>query len=238
MGLGLPPGISGAIMPTGGRTIKREMDQSSGTFLARCWGRYWPAAALALAAAALLLLIQAFAVLPGEGWLILTLQGWRTPALDAAALAITLAGWWPVSGALVGLLTGGLFLGGRRRDALMAALIPVATSAGYGLKLLVHRPRPEYLVIGPADTEFSFPSLHALFATLLGGVVVILAQELLPQGWPRRTVQGLAVLLALGVGASRVYLGAHWPSDVLGGSLLGVLGVLGLKWLRDRLPAG
>ncbi|MSQ07067.1 MAG: phosphatase PAP2 family protein [Dehalococcoidia bacterium] len=210
------------------------MGQSAGALL----GRHWLASSLTLVTAAVVLLVRTLPALPGDQWLILTVQGWRTPALDTAALAITLVGWWPVSGALVALLAGRLFLGGRRRDALMAGFIPVAVAAGYALKLVVHRPRPEYLIIGPAHSGLSFPSLHALFATLLGGVVVILAQELLPQRWLRRTVQGLAVLMAVGVGASRVYLGAHWPSDVLGGSLLGVLAVLGLKWLRGRLHRG
>jgi undecaprenyl-diphosphatase len=209
------------------------MGQSAGKLLTRLW----PAGLLALAAAALLLLVQAWGVLPGERWLILTVQGWRTPALDAAALAASTVGWWPVSAALVSLLAGGLLLGGRRRQALMVALIPAAMAAGHGLKLLAHRPRPQFLVIGPVPDGFSYPSLHAMFAALLGGMVIILAQELLPAAWARRTLQGLAVLTAAAVGASRVYLGAHWPSDVLGGYLLGVLGVLGLDWLRQGVPA-
>jgi undecaprenyl-diphosphatase len=120
----------------------------------------------------------------------------------------------------------------------MAALILVPVAAGHGLKLLVQRPRPEFLVVGPDAGGFSFPSGHALFAALLGGVLVLLAEDLVRPLWLRRALQGVVVLIALAVGASRVYLGAHWPSDVLGGYLAGVLALGGLMWLRDRLPVG
>ena len=103
----------------------------------------------------------------------------------------------------------------------------------------MQRPRPEFLVVGPAPGGFSFPSGHALFAALLGGILVLLAEDLVRPWWLRRTLQGMVVLIALAVGASRVYLGAHWPSDVLGGYLVGVLALGGLRslmWLRDRLP--
>jgi undecaprenyl-diphosphatase len=177
---------------------------------------------------------------PGDRQLLLAVQEWRTEALDAAALTVSLVGWWPVSVVLVGLLAGGFLIRGRRRDALMASLIPVSVlvsvAAGYGLKLLVQRLRPEFLVIGPAPGGFSFPSGHALFAALLGGAVVLLAEDLVRPRWLRRALQGMVVLMALAVGASRVYLGAHWPSDVLGGYLVGVLAVCGLIWLRERLP--
>jgi undecaprenyl-diphosphatase len=72
----------------------------------------------------------------------------------------------------------------------------------------------------------------------LGGVLVLLVEDLVRPWWLRRALQGVVVLIALAVGASRVYLGAHWPSDVLGGYLAGVLALGGLMWLRDRLPVG
>ena len=200
--------------------------------------RGWAIGGLALLNAALLVLARMFPTFPGDRQLLLAVQGWRTETLDTVALAASQVGWWPVSAALVGLLSGGLLLRGHRRDALVAVLIPVPVAAGLGLKLLVQRPRPEFLLIGPEIAGSSFPSGHALFAALLGGVLVLLVEDWVRPWWLRRALQGAAVLMALVVGASRVYLGAHWPSDVLGGYLAGALALVGLMWLRERLPTG
>ena len=70
---------------------------------------------------------------------------------------------------------------------------------------------------------------------LFGGLLIVLVEEL---GVPTRVRRGLQIglaLLILAVGASRVYLGLHWPSDVVGGYLFGMLALLGLLWLRNRL---
>ncbi len=75
------------------------------------------------------------------------------------------------------------------------------------------------------DTPHPYPSGHMLRAVLLLGVVYAL--------WPNRLVR-LFVLLALaGAAGARVYLGTHWPSDVLGGALLGLTGLLWAFGRRD-----
>jgi undecaprenyl-diphosphatase len=168
--------------------------------------------------------------------LLLAFQGWRTEALDAAALAASALGWWPVSLVLVGAAAGALLRAGRRRDALTVLLTLAAVGAGHGIKLLVQRPRPELLVIGPAPTGYSFPSAHALFAAALAGVLVPLLEELVKRPWLRRTAQALLVLLALAVGTSRIYLGVHWPSDVASGFVMGAASALGLRWWGRRRP--
>jgi len=52
---------------------------------------------------------------------------------------------------------------------------------------------------------------------------------------PRRAVQVGLILVVAAMGASRVYLGVHWPSDVIGSYVLGVLALVGLVWLRNNL---
>ncbi|MEU8540428.1 phosphatase PAP2 family protein [Streptomyces sp. NPDC048717] len=91
-----------------------------------------------------------------------------------------------------------------------------------GLKSLVDRPRPQWP--DPVDSAryASFPSGHAMTATVTFGLllwVLALYWRETWRGWG--TIAGVAVVSVLGVGWTRLYLGVHWPSDVLGGWLFG-----------------
>lgn len=69
---------------------------------------------------------------------------------------------------------------------------------------------------------YSFPSGHSVGAMLIFGCLLIVATQRMAQGWAKRLVQGsLLVLIAL-VGLSRIYLGVHYPSDILAGFALGL----------------
>lgn len=100
-----------------------------------------------------------------------------------------------------------------------------------GIKPLAARPRPSaevvVRVLGPSE-DYGFPSTTAFFAAVFFGMIAYLIWRV----WPRRpvtvVVSGLSLLLVIATGVSRVYAGEHWPTDVLGGWLLGGawLGVL------------
>lgn len=99
---------------------------------------------------------------------------------------------------------------GWRRGVAVVAGTYVANTA---LKLLVRRPRPQLPDLPPltgTPTQLSFPSAHA--ATSFAG-----ARFYARMGLPAAPLYGLAGAFAL----SRLYLGVHYPSDVLGGALLG-----------------
>lgn len=110
------------------------------------------------------------------------------------------------------------------RLAIAGITVWVTLAAGAVLKMIFERARP--LTEYAAQTQtFSFPSGHTTGATIAYGLLAYLAWHILPQPW-NYIVVGLLILLIILVGISRVYLGAHFPSDVVAGWALGIVGVL------------
>ena len=196
---------------------------------------------------AMLGLARAFATFPGDEWALLELRQWRAERLDAAALALSAIGgggigwggggipWIPI------VAVGGL-LGARRwADGLFLAAAIMAPAVNLGLKEWAARPRPDAALALVSETGYAFPSGHAVFAAaFFGALIVLLGRWPLLGGHPRLRVaaQGALLLLILGVGASRVYLGAHWPSDVIAGFCFGALFLLtlvGVGWRPQRI---
>jgi undecaprenyl-diphosphatase len=99
------------------------------------------------------------------------------------------------------------------------------------LKLLFRRPRPNVEWALATETSFSFPSGHALVAVVFYGMLVFMAWRLLRPGAARIAFMALAVTLGVMTGVCRVYLGVHYPSDVLAGFIAG--GV----WLAAAITA-
>ncbi|MEU9251811.1 phosphatase PAP2 family protein [Streptomyces sp. NPDC048270] len=115
-----------------------------------------------------------------------------------------------------------LWLRGRRELTVRLAVAVVgATAVQQGLKALVGRERPQWP--DPVDrAEFAaYPSGHAMTATVVCGLLLWLLPRRTPR-WAAAAAWAAAVVSVLGVGFTRIYLGVHWPSDVLGGWLLGV----------------
>lgn len=117
-----------------------------------------------------------------------------------------------------------------------AGTIGLASLLNTGMKDLVQRTRPDFLPPLTIEPGYSFPSGHSTLSMVAYGIVVLLV---LHSGMPRwLKAPAIAALLALIflVGLSRVYLGVHFPSDVLGGWLAGAAVVLVFEALvRSRL---
>lgn len=136
-------------------------------------------------------------------------------------------------------LAGFLALSRRRATALL-----VLASVGGGmllstlLKFLFDRPRPDIVPHAMDVYTASFPSGHSM----LSAVTWLTLGALLARAEPRRRVKSyvlaMAMLTTLMVGASRVYLGVHWPTDVLAGWSLGAAWALTCwliaRWLQRR----
>lgn len=104
---------------------------------------------------------------------------------------------------------------------LSGGMIWAALAIGSLLKLLFGRARPvtDYAA-GIWLDKLSFPSGHATGSTIAYGLLAYFALQLLPDPWNYVVASVLTALIVL-IGISRVYLGAHFPSDVIAGWLLG-----------------
>lgn len=110
---------------------------------------------------------------------------------------------------------------GRRAEAVVLLATLVGSAAvGQGLKAFFSRPRPHLFPWLTAAGGWSFPSGHTLTAIVLGGMLAWLLGRKLT-AWRRVVVWAVAGLWAGSVGLSRVYLGVHYPSDILASLAVG-----------------
>lgn len=128
-------------------------------------------------------------------------------------------------------VTGFLLFLGRKRVAGIALLAVIGGMAmTHFLKLGFDRPRPDLVPHGVVVTNASFPSGHTMMAAVVYLTLGVLFARSLPRRRLRIFVVSVSVLIALLVGVSRVYLGVHWPTDVLAGWTLGAAWAL-VCWL-------
>ncbi|HYI23133.1 MAG TPA: phosphatase PAP2 family protein [Candidatus Limnocylindrales bacterium] len=172
---------------------------------------------------------------------------WEPAVMDAVALSggpldpivvgINLLGnlliWIPLV-AVVAIATG------RVRGAavgLVVALTLASDTVAFGVKLLVERERPEGAAVNQffGFDSFAFPSGHVVRAVALVGVLWFIFA---PPRWRLPIAIGASVITGAVMGYARVALGVHWPTDALGGFLLGFgwLAMSALLLLRERTP--
>ena len=161
------------------------------------------------------------------------IDGWAAGLAEAASPAVvaffkvaTYAGSVWVAVPLVLAVTGWLWA---RGDRPAAVLLVTSFGAGegllYGLKEFFHRARPSLQVV--AEHGYSFPSGHSFTAALVYGLLAVLVWRWAPRA--RSGLTALCVALAVTVGVSRIVLGVHYATDVLGGF------VLAAGWLAASL---
>jgi undecaprenyl-diphosphatase len=181
-----------------------------------------------------------------DRWLLLALRNPADPADPLGAVwfeemmrDITALGSTVVLTFLTFASAGFLWLAGRPRAALLViAAIGGGFALAYGFKAAFERPRPDLVAHAAQVMTASFPSGHAT----LSAVTYLTLGALLARVQPGRSLKlyliGLAVLVTVAVGLSRVYLGVHWPTDVLAGWALGAAWALVCwslaLWLQRR----
>lgn len=131
-----------------------------------------------------------------------------------------------------------------RREPRVATWIVMSGVAVIGgnalLKLVFRRDRPAFDEPLREIGGYAFPSGHSAGAAMFFTVAILMTIVLTGRGWRRRTLVAILALLGLGVGASRVFLGVHYLTDVVAGLCLGTAVALGL-WIvvvasGTRLP--
>jgi undecaprenyl-diphosphatase len=170
-----------------------------------------------------------------ETRILLAIHEWASPALDAVfLLSHHLGTFWlcvPLAGAAA---AWNLRRGDRAEAALWVALGLSTYLLQEWVKLLVGRPRPLLWPPLVSVLTFSFPSGHALAAATF--------YPLLARAWARArpgqsaAAYAAAAFMALYIGFGRLYLGVHWPTDVLAGWAIGATQSLVAIRLRERAP--
>lgn len=164
-------------------------------------------------------------------------QEHSNPMLNTIMRALSWAGYMPNSAyVVVGAII--IFLCCRYwREALFVLLSALSGLVSTVVKLLVNRPRPGAPLVHVLEKtqQQSFPSGHVIFYTAFFGfiIVVMYCRTEIPKIL-RLSVSGICLLLILLIPLSRIYMGAHWFTDVTAGSLLGMicLYVLGYFYLK------
>lgn len=167
------------------------------------------------------------------------IQKYNNATLDNLMAFISLFGTMPYSGITVGVVALLFFIFNHKKEALFTLLTSLSGLVSTLVKMLIDRPRPgkDLVRIIEITRQQSFPSGHTLFYTVFFGFLIIAMGNLKSINfYVRVTVSTLSSAMLLLIPFSRIYLGAHWFTDVLGGAMLGVLclSVLGYFYLPKK----
>jgi len=165
-----------------------------------------------------------------------------SPMLTAIMQFFTLLGS-PLSVTIIAAAScGALWYNGHPRRAALIAITTVGGSLQmWVLKMAFHRQRPEPFFDTRLPASYSFPSGHSLMSFCLCGAGAALFAANQKKRWVRVVIWTVALVIAGSIGYSRIYLGVHYPSDVLAGYLGAIVWVSGVgiayqKWRKLPPP--
>lgn len=166
-----------------------------------------------------------------------TTTGLRFPILDSVMKFVSSFG--DSASAIITFLVFGvaLFIRGFKREFALSFLIWVGPLLSWWLKEIIARSRPsEFLLEGYSlPNDFGFPSGHVVFYVVFFGLIALYSKYLPNLStFGRKLLLFTSIALISLVGISRIYLGVHWPTDVIAGYWLGfaILGVITFLYLK------
>lgn len=186
----------------------------------------------------LLLLLRSNRKIKGDLATTIFLQRQEHPWLARVMRIVSWFGFRPQSVLLPASAIGGTWLFGYRRESIFMLLAWASSLASFLTKLVVRRPRPDGPLIRISEAKIrdtSFPSGHTIhYLTFWGFAIYLIFSKTRNRFVRWLTVAVFGPLIAL-VGPSRIYLGHHWLTDVLGSYLFGGAYLLGLISLYRRV---
>lgn len=165
------------------------------------------------------------------------IQSYQNPTLSTIMELISWFGYSPGSIIMVALASLGFLLFKYKREALFMLFTAFAGLVSTIFKVMVNRPRPsEPLVhVFKKASQQSFPSGHVLFYIVYFGMLTLLMIQLkdIPK-IIRVIISVISLFLIFTIPFSRIYLGAHWFTDVVGGALMGIVCLYFLSYFYER----
>ena len=184
---------------------------------------------------------HSISVLPGDLPFTRELQESKSPVVFWVLYSVSAVGFALPSAIIEIVAVLVLWLLRLRLEAVFLVFTLLADLLGGILKIVVgrHRPTPDLVHVVQQIQQPSFPSGHTLHYTVFYGFLIFVVATNFKPSWPRTVVIVVFALLIALVGLSRVYLGEHWPTDVLGGYLIGALCltplIAGYLWAKAHL---
>jgi undecaprenyl-diphosphatase len=176
---------------------------------------------------------------PGDMTITRRLQKQRNPLFHSFMYWVSQVGFWqfslPQSIGIAGIFWALRF----RLEAIFLLLTTSSNLLNAIIKRIIKRPRPDKQLVTVVRilNEPSFPSGHVMHYTNFYGLLIYLLATNWRSGRLRNALIGICTSLILCIGPSRIYLGAHWPSDVMAGYIYGGLWFGGLMALYLRVKA-
>ena len=170
---------------------------------------------------------------PGDLWLALEIQSVNGDFLTSIMQGISYI--FDTAGSFIIVAAIALLVWWRTnwREAVLVLTAGILAATSSLFKAIIDRPRPSpdlVTVFSPPDTS-SFPSGHSFFVVIVLGLSAYFVVTRLQNKVLRVSILSILIALVLLLGISRVYLGAHWPSDVIGGYFTGGVFLTALIWI-------
>lgn len=184
---------------------------------------------------------HSYSLLPGDLPFTKEIQESNSPILFAIFYFVSSLGFTVQSIVIEALALLILWLLRLRMESLFLALTLLADLLGGILKVVVgrHRPTADLVHVFQQIQQPSFPSGHTLHYVVFYGFLMFILITNFKSSWPRNIALVIFALLILLVGPSRIYLGEHWPTDVIGAYLIGALFlaplIAGYLWAKSHL---